>query len=84
MRQLRRMCATIVLVLVITTLSFADEGIIHTGYAPTPTPTPITATGGIIHTGMATRGEQPKSEGETLSAATEIALSLVQSLLAMF
>ena len=84
MRQIRRMCATIVLVLVFTTLTFAGEGIIHTGYVPAPTPTPMTSTTGIIHTGAADTGEELRNEDETLDVATEVALSLFRSVLALF
>jgi hypothetical protein len=86
MRQFRRICATIVLALAFTTFSFADDGIIHTGYVPTPTPTPtpLISEGGIIHTGGADAVEEPRCEDETFDVATEVALSLVRSVLALF
>ena len=79
MKHLRQSCATIVLVLVLTGAASAD-GIIHTG---SPAPVPPSATG-IIHTGFAEPGVELKSEETTVDLATEIALSLVQTMLALF
>ena len=81
MKHLRQFCATIVLVLVLTGTASAD-GIIHSG-RPAPASPPPSATG-IIHSGFAAPGEELKSEETTVDLATEIALSLVQSILALF
>lgn len=81
MKHIRQFCATIVLVLVLTGAASAD-GIIHTG-SPAPVAPPSSKIG-IIHTGVAAPGEELKGEKTTVDLATEIALSLVQSILALF
>ena len=79
MKHLRQSCATIVLVLVLTGAASAD-GIIHGG---SPAPVPPTETE-IIDSDSAESGEELQSEEMTVDLATEIALSLVQTMLALF
>ncbi len=84
MRNLRTLCASVVLALVLTTPAFAgdmhtgitnpppaQQGNIHTGVTDSPTQQ------GDIHTGVA------ESEPEA-GTVTEIALNLLQSLLSLF
>jgi len=83
MKHLRQSCATIILVLVLTGAASAD-GIIHGGRpAPAPSPQPLSATE-IIDSGCAAPCEELQSEETTIDEATEIALGLLQSVLALF
>ncbi len=81
MRNYRNAVAALVLALMLTTPAFA--GIMYTGKpSPSPTPTPTSATqagttDGIIYTGAA------ESAPGATDSLTEIALSLLQSLLTL-
>jgi len=81
MKHLRQSCASLVLVLVLTGAASAD-GIIHSG-SPAPVAPPVSITG-IIHSGIAQPAEERANEETAADVATEIALSLVQSILALF
>jgi hypothetical protein len=82
MKSLRQFCATLFLTVLLATATFADEGIIHGGYAPPPPPPP--AAGGIIHGGLTVINVETTSQETTTDLATEITLHLIQSMLALF
>jgi len=71
MKNLRQICATLALSLVLVPSAFAD-GFISTDKTP---PTPTVAADGYISTGKAE---------ESADTVTEIALSLLQSVIALF
>jgi hypothetical protein len=79
MKHLRQFCATIVLVLVLTGAASAD-GIIHGG-SPAPAPPPPQPT---TVTQTVDSSEETQSEETTVDTATEIALSLIRSMLSLF
>lgn len=81
MKNLRHLFATLVLTFVLCNAAFARDGIIWTGYVPPPPPSTPSSTG-VIHGDFAEPGEE--SEETTVDSATEVALSLVQSILALF
>ncbi len=83
MKSLRKFCATLALTLLLTTGALAGDGIIYPGYVPPPPPSTSSSTG-IIYPGVAQPGEEFMSEETSVDLATEIALSLVQSVLALF
>ena len=86
MKSYRNALAALVLAFVFSTSAFAGDGIIWTGLTPPPPPqasgviytdrTPPPQTDGIIWTGKAT--STPKGD-----ALTEIALTLLQSVLSL-
>ncbi len=80
MKQLRQLCATSVLVLVLTTAAFAD-GIIHGDKTPPP---PAPTSTGIIHGDLVSTDEELKSEDTTVDLAMELALNLIQNMLVLF
>lgn len=86
MRTLRRLCATLVLTLALALSAFAGE--ISTGVTAPPPPSQATATGEISTgvTGEITTGVTGEiSTGVTATdPATDIFLSLLQSLLSLF
>ena len=75
MKKPQQLFASIILVGLLSVSAFAGDGIMTTGIAePTPTPTPVTTTNeGIIHTGFT-----------SADPAAEVALSLLQGVLALF
>ena len=73
MKNLRQLCATLALTLVLVPSAFAD-GFISIGKTDAPPPPTATADG-YIHTGKA---------GEPADTMTEIALSLLQSVITLF
>jgi hypothetical protein len=83
MKNYRTALAVLVLALTLSPLAHADDGIMWTGKAaPTPTPTAISTTqsldtDGIIHTDVA------KPAPQATDTVTEIALSLLQSILSI-
>jgi len=82
MKRLRQICAATILTILLTTIASADEGIMHPGYMPTPTPTPVE---GIMHPGFSdTNGLETLSEEPTTDLETEITLYLIQNILALF
>lgn len=82
MRQLRRICATLMLTLIIADAARAGEGIMYPGYIPPPPPP--TQTAGIMYPGVASANQEFDEEDTTGDLVTEITLSLMQNLLALF
>ena len=74
MKNLRQICATLALSLVLVHSAFAD-GYITTMKTDPPPPAPTVAADGYISTGKAE---------ESADTVTEIALSLLQSVIALF
>ena len=82
MKNLQRLCATVVLALALTSITFAGE--ISTGpgiVPPPPPPQQSSAIGGGMETPLNT-GEA-SNEVTSLSPGAEIGLSLLQSVLAL-
>ncbi len=77
MKNLRALCASVVLALALTTPALA--GTMHTPVATPPPPAPQ----GDIHTGV-TDQENAGDEATASDSVTEIALSLLQSVLSLF
>ena len=78
MSNYRRALAALVLTLTLTSIAFADDGIIHTG-----SPAPIPAVAGIIHTEWTT-GEFYTAGimwPDATAPVVATSLSLVQSIL---
>jgi hypothetical protein len=83
MKRLRQLCAATVLTILLANFASADEGIMHPGYMPTPTPTPAGA--GIMHPGLtANRDVITESEEPTSDLEMEITLYLIQNILVLF
>lgn len=88
MKNLRQLCAAVVLTLALVTSAVA--GTIHTGVTQPPPPAPqgVISTGspstqGNIHTGV-TNQESAEGEATASDSVTEIALTLLQSVLSLF
>jgi hypothetical protein len=79
MKTLRQFCVVVVFTLALTTSAFAGE-IEITKTSPPPPPTAQ----GDIHTGVTGQAETGSSEATAAGLATEIALNLLQSVLALF
>jgi hypothetical protein len=83
MKNYRNALTALVFAFVFSTSAFADDGIMHTDKTlPTPTPTATStaqslATDGIIH------GDVAEPAPEAADTVTEIALSLLQSVLSL-
>jgi hypothetical protein len=83
MKTFRQLCAASVLILTLTLP--ASAGWISTTVAPpNPSPTPASAVAGEMQTGIAGQEETGSSEATAADSATEIALNLLQSVLALF
>ena len=82
MKHLRRIGATLVLVLAFANVTLADDGTMFPGYVPPP-PTPHPAAG-TMFPGLTDNRSTAASEGETGDLATELTLILVQNLLMLF
>ncbi len=86
MKTLRQLCVASVFVFALTTPALAGE--IQIGVAPPPPPsqaqTQTTTTDGEITTGVTGQEETSSSEATAADSATEIALNLLQSVLALF
>lgn len=80
MKSLRQLCATAALTILLTNIASAEEGVMHPWYVPPPPP----HTAKMVSTGTASGGLTTTSEEPATDLATEIALSLVQSMLALF
>lgn len=80
MKALRQLCVALAFTLALTLPAFAGE--ITTMIAPPPTQ-PVT-TQGEISTTVAGQIETPSGEATAASSATEIALNLLHSVLALF
>lgn len=83
MKTLRQLCVASVFVFALAIPAFAGE--ISTGVAPPPSQPAQTATvNGEISTGITGQEETGSSEATAADSATEIALNLLQSVLALF
>lgn len=80
MKSLRQFCATLILTAVFATATFAEEGVIHGGVKPAPTP----QASGVIHGGFAPTNVETQDQDGTMDLATEMTLLLVQNMLALF
>lgn len=80
MKPLRQLCIALTVTLTLAVTPFAGE--IHTTVAPPPVS--IAATESQIDTTVAGQKEIGSGETTAASSATEIALSLLQSMLALF
>jgi len=81
MKVLRQLCAITVLTLVFAQAAAAEEGVIHPGIMPPPPPPALT---GVIHPGLVDPGKESIDAVGTIDLMTEMALSVVQNLLALF
>jgi hypothetical protein len=82
MKNYRNALAALVLAFVFSTSAFADDGIMHTdktSTAPTPTPTASSATQSRATDGIMVAELTPQAA----DTVTEIALSLLQSVLSL-
>ena len=82
MKALRQLCVASVFILALTMPAFAGE--IETPKTSTPPPAPSAATAGDIETTFTGQIETPSGEATATDSATEIALNLLQSVLALF
>jgi hypothetical protein len=82
MKRLRQLCAVTALTILLTNVASADDGIMHPGYVPPPTPP--SATAGVMHPGFTTGEVETVDENSSLDLATEITLSLLQNMLMLF
>lgn len=80
MKNLQRLCASVVLTLALAASGFAGQ--IDTGKTPPP-PSSATAAG-QIDTGIAPPDTAPNGETTSVESVTEMALNLLQSVLALF
>lgn len=87
MKNLRQLCTAVVLTLAL--VAPASAGVISTGVTqPPPAPQGVISTGspttqGNIHTGV-TNQESAEGEATASDSVTEIALTLLQSVLSLF
>ena len=81
MKTLRQLCVAVVFTLALAIPAFAGE-IEITKTAPPPPPT--ATSNGDIQTGVTGQIETGSSEATAADSATEIALNLLQSVLALF
>lgn len=80
MKSLRQLSVALIFTFVLALPTFAGE--ISTTIAQPPTQT--TTTGGEMETGITGQIETPGGEANVADSATEIALNLLQSMLALF
>jgi hypothetical protein len=81
MKSLRQLCAATALTILLTNVAAADEGVMHPWYVPPPPPPPATK----VVSQETPAGELKTTSEEPLTdLATEIALGLVQGMLALF
>jgi len=80
MRQLRRICATLVLTLIIADAARAGEGIMFPGYIPPPS---SAQTAGAMYPGDQASSREFNDEDTSVDLMTELTLSLVRNLLAL-
>jgi len=81
MKVLRQLCAITVLTIVFAQAATAEEGVIHPGIMPPPPPPAST---GVIHPGLVDPGKESIDGDGAIDLVTEITLSIVQNLLALF
>lgn len=82
MKNLQRLCASVVLTLALAASVFAGQ--IDTGKTPPPPPPTSATAAGQIDTGIAPPDTTPNGETTSVESVTEIALNLLQSVLALF
>ncbi len=82
MKVLRQLCAITVLTLVFAQFALAEEGVIHPGIIPPPPPPPPVSE--PIPPGISEPGKELINEDGTVDLVTEMTLTLVQNLLALF
>lgn len=75
MKNLRQLCAAVVLTLALSVSALAD-GNMHTGFAEQPP----SSVDGNMHTGIS----DTDGTGDAVDSMTALALSLVQSVLSLF
>lgn len=80
MKSLRQPCLALMFTLAVATNTFAGE--MHTTVAPPPAPAATTE--GQMDTTVAGQIETPSGEATVAGSATEVALNLLQSVLALF
>ena len=84
MKTLRQLCVAVVFTLALALPAFAGEMEIGAP-APPPTSQPQTATvNGVMDTGLTGQEETGSGEVSATDSATEAALNLIQSVLALF
>jgi hypothetical protein len=83
MKPLRQLCITLAFTLSLTLPAFAGE-ISTTVAPPQPAQTSTAAADGEISTGVTGQEETGSGEVSATDSATEIALNLLQSVLALF
>ncbi len=83
MKVFRQLCAITVLTLAFTQFALAEEGVIHPGINPPPPPPPPVAYE-VIPPGAEEPCEELINEDGTVDLVTEMTLTLVQNLLALF
>jgi hypothetical protein len=83
MKTLRQLCIALAFTLALTLPAFAGE-ISTTVAPPQPAQTAAAPAGGEISTGITGQEETGSSEATATGSATEIALNLLQSVLALF
>ena len=81
MKVLRQLCAITVLTLVFAQFAAAEEGVIHPGITLPPPPPP--PTNAIAQPGLDETGKLIDTDGAD-DLMTDLTLSIVQSLLALF
>jgi hypothetical protein len=82
MKRLRQLFAVTILMLLLTNVALADEGVMYPGVTPPP---PSTTTTGVMYPGFApTGGTELQSEVPVIDLETEITLLLIQNMLALF
>lgn len=80
MKRLRQLCAATALTILLTNVAWADEGVMHPWYVPPPPAPPAKMMSSDTSSGkLTTMSEEPATD-----LATEITLSLIQSMLALF
>jgi hypothetical protein len=79
MKRLRQLCAATALTILLTNTASADEGVMQPWYVPPPPPAAK-----IMPDETATGEFNTTSEEPATDLATEITLSLIQSMLALF
>lgn len=82
MKPLRQLCVALTLTLALSVA--ADAGEIHTTVAPPPPAPAATTADGQIETPVAGQEETGSSEATASDSAANIALNLLQSVLALF
>ena len=80
MKRLRQLCAAIALTILLTNVAAAEgEGIMHPWYVPPPPSTSKVMSSETPSGELTTMSEEPATD-----LATEITLSLIQGMLALF